>query len=278
MRSMWNGTLHLAELAIPVGLAAGKGKGDIALTTLHRVCRNQLEQTMQCPIHGEVPADELVKGWEVTPGEYVIVEDDELEAAKQISDDHRIEVTAIVAAAEVSPTLVLKTFFVKPAGKSPAALKPYRLLAAALAELDAAAIVTFTAWSSEHVAAIRPLDERVLIAQTLVVDDDIRTPDAIAETMQAVDLEQPELELAHELLDRMLVPFDTAMLANGRRQRVRDLLEAKLTGNGTVRPDPVSEEARQTGRNEPTLDLADALRRSLKATKKPRRRRATATA
>jgi DNA end-binding protein Ku len=139
VRSLWNGTLHLAKLPpIPVGLVAGKGRSDVSLTTLHRPCSNRLEQSIQCPVHGEVSDDELVKAWQVTPGEYVLIEDDELQAAEQTSDEHRIDVAAIVAAAAIDPTMVTNTYFVKPSGKSAAALQLYALLAAALDDNEAA--------------------------------------------------------------------------------------------------------------------------------------------
>lgn len=279
MRSMWRGTLHLAEISIPVGLAPGKGRSDVSLTTLHRSCRNQLEQSMQCPIHGDVPDDERVKAWQVTPGEFLIVEDDELEAAQKLPDEHRIDVEAIVDASAIEPTMVINTMFVKPAGKTSAALKPYALFATALLELDAAAIVRFNAWKGEHVAAIRPLNgTEVLIAQTLVVAEDVRTAEVITAALQPIAVDQDELDLARELLDRMVVPFDLQkLLTNGPRARVKQLLDEKLTGGGTVRAEAVTEDAKTFVRNEP-VDLTDALRRSLKATKKPRRKRVAATA
>lgn len=281
MRSMWNGTLHLAELAIPVGLAPGKGRREIQLTTLHRLCRNPLEQTKQCPIHGEVTDDDLVKAWEVTPGEYLLVEEEELKAAEQTPDEHRLDVEAIVPAVAIEATMVLNTYFLKPVGKSAVALKAYALLASALAELDAAAIVRFNAWRGEHVAAIRPLagSAEVLVAQTLVVAEDVRTAEVITTALHPIAVDEDELELARELLDRMVVPFDPAkLLTNGRRDRVKQLLEGKLTGEGTVRAEPITDEAKTVARTAEPADLADALRRSLKATKKPRRRRVATTA
>jgi DNA end-binding protein Ku len=271
MRSMWNGTLHLAELAIPVGLAAGKGRSDVQLTTLHRVCRNPLEQSKECPIHGDVPGDELVKAWQVTPGEYVLVERDELEAAEKLPDDHRLDVIAIVPRVDVDPTMVLNTYFVKPAGRGAQALRPYALLVQALAETDAAALVRFHAWGGEHIAAIRPLDEQVLVAQTLVAPEDLRTGEEIAAQLEATEVTEQERELGRELLERMLIPLTPELLRNQRRERVRALVQNKLTGEGTVRADPVDADTKNA-RVEHTVDLADALQRSVKATKKPRRR------
>ncbi len=81
MRTIWNGSINIGLVNIPIGLAVAQQRKDVAFRTLHRECGTPIKQKRWCPKHErEVEADELVKGWEFTKGQYVIVEDSDLEA------------------------------------------------------------------------------------------------------------------------------------------------------------------------------------------------------
>src|SRR3569833_2323221 len=81
MRTIWNGSISFGLVNIPIGLALATQRDDVSFRTLHKECGTPIKQKRWCPQHErEVEADELVKGWEVAKGEYVIVEDADLEA------------------------------------------------------------------------------------------------------------------------------------------------------------------------------------------------------
>src|SRR5438128_9198785 len=108
MRTTWNGSLSFGLVSIPVGLApATKPKArqsDVSFRTLHRECKTPIRQKRWCPTHErEVGPDEIVKGWEVAKGQFVIVEDADLEAIERQSDSRSIDITGVVPLDEVDP-------------------------------------------------------------------------------------------------------------------------------------------------------------------------------
>jgi DNA end-binding protein Ku len=108
MRTTWNGSISFGLVTIPVGLAPATKpaarQSDVAFRTLHRECKTPIKQRRWCPVHEqEVPAEELVKGWEVAKGEFVIVEDADLEAIAQRDTSRTIEITRFVDGDEVDP-------------------------------------------------------------------------------------------------------------------------------------------------------------------------------
>src|ERR1700747_1816217 len=81
MRTIWNGSISFGLVNIPIGLALATQRNDIAFRTLHRECGTPIKQKRWCPLHErDVEPDELVKGWEVAKGEFVLVEEPDLEA------------------------------------------------------------------------------------------------------------------------------------------------------------------------------------------------------
>src|SRR2546421_99641 len=136
MRTIWNGSISFGLVNIPVGLAPATKpaarQSDIAFRTLHRECGTPIKQKRWCPTHErEVDADEIVKGWEVAKGQFVIVEDADLEAIAQHDNSRAIEITRFVELDEVDPIFFDRTYFLAPAGE-PAARRPYALLLKAM--------------------------------------------------------------------------------------------------------------------------------------------------
>ena len=81
MRTIWNGSISFGLVSIPIGLALATQRNDVAFRTLHAECGTPIKQKRWCPFHErDVEADELVKGWEFSKGQFVVVEDSDLEA------------------------------------------------------------------------------------------------------------------------------------------------------------------------------------------------------
>ena len=138
MRTTWNGSISFGLVNIPVGLAPATKpaarQSDISFRTLHRECGSPIRQKRWCPVHErEVGADEIVKGWEVTKGEFVVVEDADLEAIERADTSRAIEITRFVPVDEVDPIYFDRTYFLAPA-TAPAARRPYVLLLRAMRE------------------------------------------------------------------------------------------------------------------------------------------------
>lgn len=268
MRSVWNGILRFGQVAVPVALVPAKRDGTARFRTLHRPCGNPVQETTVCPIHGEVPGEELVKGWEVAPGEFVLVEDDELDAL--IPDAGReLSVIAYIARSAIDTVYVDRSYYLRPADDA-IGRRAYALVADALFDNDAAIVARYVARKKENLCAVVALDERLLGLQTLVPAADVLPADVIRDALVGITVSDAESELAGKLVDRYLDAFDDeAMLVSTQRERVRALIEGKLTGAEIV--------TAKTEADEPTaartIDLTEALRASIKTAPAARRRK-----
>src|SRR5919205_3008293 len=103
MRTIWNGSISFGLVNIPIGLAVATQRAEIAFRTLHRECGTPIKQKRWCPLHErDVEPDELVKGWEVSKGHFLMVEDGELESIA-LQRSQSIEIVRFVELAEVDP-------------------------------------------------------------------------------------------------------------------------------------------------------------------------------
>jgi DNA end-binding protein Ku len=258
MRTIWNGSISFGLVSIPVGLApATKPKArqsDVSFRTLHRECKTPIKQKRWCPTHErEVGPDEIVKGWEVAKGQFVIVEDADLEAIERQSDSRSIEITQFVNLAEVDPVYFDRTYFLVPGG-APAQRRPYVLLLDAMRDMDVAALGRMVIRGSEYICLIRPKDD-ALALETLFVAEDVYSQAEISEAVGETDVQEPELDLARQVIESLVAEFDGQALTSQYRQDLRRMLEAKLAGEEIARPEPVEEA--------PVVDLMEALRASV---------------
>ncbi len=266
MRTIWNGSITFGLVNIPVGLALAQQRKDIAFRTLHRECGTPIKQKRYCPFHErDVEADELVKGWEFSKGQYVIVEESELEAIA-LTRSQAIDILQFVCVADVDPLYFDRTYYLAPASAA-AQRRPYVLLLRAMQDAGMGAVGKFVLWGKENLCLIRPLDE-ALALETLYFAEDVRSHAEIDEAVAETEIKEPELEMARQLLHSLAGDWDPAAYENEYRRDLRALLEAKLEGREIALPEPVAEA--------PVVDLMEALKQSLaqskgtKATPKPR--------
>jgi DNA end-binding protein Ku len=258
LRTTWNGSLSFGLVTIPVGLApATKPKArssDVSFRTLHRECGTPIKQKRWCPLHErEIGADEIVKGWEVAKGQFVIVEDADLEALEQQTDGRVIEINQFVRVEEVDPIFFDRTYFLVP-GSAPGARRPYVLLLQAMEEMEVAALGRMTIRGTEYICLIRPKDS-TLALETLFLAEDVYSQAEITEAVAEVEAKEPELELARQVIQSLVAEFDPKQLTSEYRRDLRAMLEAKLAGEEIREPEPVQET--------PVIDLMEALRASV---------------
>ena len=115
MRTIWNGSISFGLVNIPIGLALATQRTDVAFRTLHRECGTPIKQKRWCPFHErEVEPDELVKGWEVAKGEFVLVEESDLEAVA-LQRSQSIAILRFVKLEDVDPVYFDRTYYLAPA-------------------------------------------------------------------------------------------------------------------------------------------------------------------
>jgi DNA end-binding protein Ku len=262
MRTIWNGSISFGLVNIPVGLALAttpKAKqSDVSFRTLHRECKTPIRQKRWCPTHErEVGPDEIVKGWEVAKGEFVIVEDADLEAIAQHDDSRSIDITRFVPLDEVDPVYLDRTYYLAPA-QAAAQLRPYVLLLEAMKQSGMGAIGRFVLRGAEYFALIRPKGD-ALVLETLFLAEDVRSQAEIDEAVAGTEVKKAELDLAQQVMQSLVGDFDPGELESQYRSDLRQMLEAKLNGQEIAKPEPVPEA--------PVVDLLEALKKSVEEAK-----------
>jgi DNA end-binding protein Ku len=258
MRTIWNGSITFGLVNIPVGLAPATKpaarQSDVSFRMLHRECQTPIRQKRFCPVHDrEVGPDELVRGWEVAKGQFVIVEDADLEAIEQQDDSRSIEITSFVPLDSVDPVFFDRTYFLTPASAT-AQRRPYVLLLNAMRETGTAAVGRFVIRGKENLCLIRPKGD-ALVLETLFVAEDVHSQAEIEEAVAESEVKSPELDLARQVIESLVADFDPKKLESGYRRDLRAMLEAKLAGEEIARPEPIPET--------PVIDLMEALKRSV---------------
>jgi DNA end-binding protein Ku len=253
MRTIWNGSISFGLVNIPIGLALATQRDDVSFRTLHRECGTPIKQKRWCPFHErEVEADELVKGWEVAKGEFVTVEESDLESVA-LQRSQSIEILRFVSLEDVDPVYFDRTYYLSPASAD-AQRRPYVLLLRALQETGMAAVGKFVLWGKENLCLIRAQGE-ALALELLFFADDVRSKSEIEDAVGATEVRDAELQLAEQVINSLAGDWNPEDFENEYRRDLRAMLDAKLAGEQIKRPEPVAET--------PVIDLMEALRRSV---------------
>ena len=253
MRTIWNGSISFGLVNIPIGLALATQRSDVSFRTLHRECGTPIKQKRWCPFHErEVEAEELVKGWEVAKGEFIFVEDSDLESVA-LQRSQSIDILRFVNLEDVDPVYFDRTYYLAPAAAD-AQRRPYVLLLRAMQETGMAAVGKFVLWGKENLCLIRPQGD-TLAMETLFFFDDVRSKTEIEEAVEATEVKKAELALAGQVIDSLRGEWSPEDFENEYRRDLKAMLDAKLAGREITRPAPAPET--------PVIDLMEALRKSV---------------
>jgi DNA end-binding protein Ku len=227
-RALWSGAISFGLINIPVKLYS-------AVT--HRTVRfNQIDPSNMARVRNQrvnaetgEPVDpaELVRGYEVAKGQYVVVTDDEL-ASLQPRATHTIDLEEFVELDQVDPIYFDGAFHVAP---GPGAAKPYRLLVEALDRSGKVAVARFVMRSRQYVALMRPVGGRLLLSM-MVYDDELNPASEIPEFDDVVDIEVSDREraMAEQLIESLTGEFEPERYHDTYRSDVMGLIEAKASG------------------------------------------------
>jgi len=252
-RAIWSGFLSFGLVSVPVGLYTATADQTIGFHQLHKGTSNRIRYRRVDEVTGEeVPLSDIVSGYDLGGGEYVVVTRDELrEVAPGRSE--QIEISDFVDLERIDPVYFRQTYYLAPRGK--AADRAYALLRQAMRETSKVGIATLILRDKEHLVAVRPGDE-VLILETMYFDDEIRKPsEEIGNLPGDTTFEGRELAVAKKLVESLTVDWSPGEYHNTYRTRVEELIESKRAG-GTVTP---SEERPRTN----VVDLMTALEESI---------------
>ncbi|MBX5436837.1 MAG: Ku protein [Alicyclobacillaceae bacterium] len=256
MHTMWKGSLSFGLVNVPVRMYAATESKDVKFRYLHKACHTPIEYQRRCPrCDRPVAWDEVVRGVEYRPNEFVVLEEEELEALRQ-PRSHTIDIVGFVRLAEVDPVYFDKTYYLAP---DPAGAKAYRLLQAALEQTGRIAVARTVLRSAETLCCVRVFG-RVLVVETLFWPDEVRP----VEQLPAAGLDAPvadaELRMAVTLIEQLSGPFQPEQYADERRQRIQELVETKIQRADVAQVRP------QVADN--IIDLMKALEESIRRTAK----------
>lgn len=254
IRSFWKGQLRLSLVSIPVRMVtATKSEQEIHFHQIHRDSKQRIKYTKTAPGVGEVDKDEIVQGYEVEPGNYVLLEDEELNALK-LESRHTIELTDFVDVCEIDPLYFEKPYYLLPDGE--AAEEGYRVIRDALLKARKAAIGQLTMRGRENLVALKPSGAGMLL-ETMRYENEIKEADDVFSGIGKGKLRSDLVEMAQELIDKRSTSFDPTKFKNHYAEALRELVQTKLK-RGKVAVDS-GDQPKQAN----VIDFMEALKRSV---------------
>ncbi|HEY8643669.1 MAG TPA: Ku protein [Candidatus Dormibacteraeota bacterium] len=257
-RSMWKGVITFGMVSIPVRLYVATDSQGISFRQLCAEHMSPIKYKRWCSEGDhEVSYGDIVKGYEVSTDNYVVIEDADLDNLP-LPTAHAIEITEFVEQNEINGGLYFKSaYYMEPeeVGK-----KPYALLKQALEETKKVAVAKIAFRDREHLAALSPLDGHMLM-NTLHWPDEIRSVDGIKGVDDGVKISDRELQMAKTLVESLSDTFDPERFQDNYKEALMKVVEAKVQGQETVTA-PEPETAPRV------MDLMEALKASVEAAKK----------
>jgi DNA end-binding protein Ku len=257
-RSIWSGAISFGLVTVPVKLYSAVSRKTVRFHQLNGKTGVRIQQKRVDPTTGdEVNYEDIVKGYELTPDRYVVIEPGELEALDP-KKTKAIEIEDFVSLDEIDPIYYDHPYYLAP---GPGGAKPYKLLLDAMHETGRVAIAKVVIRSKQQLVAVRPMGDNILGMATMVFPDEIIDPSTIDElaAVEEVEINERELAIAKQLVDSLTGEFDPEKYQDTYREEVLALVERKAQGEQiAVQPEADEEEAE-------VPDLMAALKASLDA-------------
>ncbi len=246
---VWKGYIAFGLVSFPVRLFAAARAEAVHFHMLHRKDLSRVKEVWYCAAENKpVDRSDMVKGYEASKGEYIVVEDEELKAIAPATAN-TMDIVQFVSESEVDPIYLEHSYYVAPGDKVG---KPYALFVDALKQTKHNAIAKVTMHGREDIVLIRPV-ENDLVLHTLYYPDELHKANKQSSGKAAAT--DKELKLATQLVEQLAAPFQPAQFHDTYRENVEKLIEQKKKGQKiTVEPKP---------RRAPVIDLMDALKKSL---------------
>jgi DNA end-binding protein Ku len=260
MRSMWKGHLRFHLVTIPIKLySAAETSSTISFNQLHEKDNGRIGYVKTCKRCGqEVPNDEIVKGYQYEPDQYVIVDDEDLDKLR-VRSTKIIDIEGFVNRDEVHPTLFEKPYYAGPDGV--VATKTYALLREALARSDKIGVGRVVLRDRESFVAMAPHGPGIVFYK-LRFPQEVRPVQAVPQIDEAAEVDEKELKLASQLVDTMAIAFSELEFVDHYQQALKELITAKIEGREIV---TAEEEEREP------VDILSALEESIERAREDRK-------
>jgi DNA end-binding protein Ku len=261
MRAIWKGAVSFGLVSVPVKLYSATESHDVSFRQVHAKDGGRIRYQRICSLDGEeVPYADIAKGYETEDGEMVILSDDDLRDLP-ITSSREIAVEKFVPSDQIDPMLFEKSYYLEP---EKTGAKPYALLRQALQESDRVAVVTVALRQRTAPALLRVRETDagdVIVLQTLMWPDEIRTPDF---SVEAGEVKAAEVKMAKMLVETLAGDFDPSELEDDYAEAVEAVVKAKIEGGEVHRTETSTKSAGEV------VDLLAALQQSVEAAKQAR--------
>jgi len=253
-RAIWSGTISFGMVSIPVRLYTATESHDVHFHLLHKRDGVRLQNVRWCPKDEKaVPWDEVVRGFEYAKGNYVPIAEEDLDHLP-VKTVHTVDISDFVKLEEVDPVYYDKAYYLAP---EETGAKAFVLLRQALEQTGRAAVAKVAIRDKESLCLVRPYQD-VLSMDTLFYANEIRPTKDIA--VDGVGVSPKEIQMAISLIENLSDSFDPRRYHDEYQAALKKLIDARVAG--APLPAPPSE------RGEKIVDLMEALRASVEATKK----------
>jgi len=258
-RALWKGSISFGLVTVPISLVSATEPRDaLAFNLLHRKDQNRIVEKRFCSKEDvEVPWKDIVKGYQYAKDQYVVVTDEDF-ARVRVPATQTFDIRRFVPAADVEDLYFNYPYYVTPQGKS--AGKAYALLRDALHATGKLAIGTIVLRQREHLAALEPVDQ-ALVLTTMRFAHEIRRPKDLDLPAAGKGWTESEMKLARQLVDTLSGAWDPAEFRDTYSEALRGVIEAKVEGKEPTAPESPAPS--------PVTDLMEALKQSL--AKRPRK-------
>jgi DNA end-binding protein Ku len=260
-RAMWRGAIQFGLVTIPVKLyLATESRGGLSFHLLHKECLNRIQMKTHCPIHGEIPRSDTVRGFEWSKGQYVVIDEEDLESVP-LKTVRTIEIEKFVEAdrGEFGARFVKQAYYLEPEAIG---RKAFYLLKSVLQETELQAICKIVLKDREALAAIDPYSKTMLLS-TLYWPDEVRDVNDLDLPDEDYDFKPAEKQMAQQLVNAMAGDFDAAAYHDEYREALMKVIQAKIDGQPVEAPEPVAEPSKVT-------DLMAVLEASVAAARQAR--------
>jgi DNA end-binding protein Ku len=268
---MWKGAISFGLVSIPVRVFPATEEKSVRFNQLHANDHGRIKYQRVCAKDGEeVPYQEIVRGYEYEKDRYVVLEEEELDSIP-VESSRTIDINEFVDVTEIDPIYFQKTYYLIP---EEAGVKAYALLREALVGNSKVGIAKVSFREKEHLATIRASDN-IIVLETMFWPDEIRKA-AFEELDKDVKVRPQEVEMARSLIENLSGEWDPDQYRDEYREALLELIEKKVAGEEIEYVAPPEEAPK-------VVDLMDALRASVEATKKekpaekPARKKAAST-
>lgn len=255
-RSIWKGAISFGLVTIPVAMYTATESKTPKFKMLRGSDHSPIKYKRVAESDGEeVVWDDIVRGYEVEKGKYVVFTDEELEAATAADGNRLVDVVQFVDESEIDPIYYKSSYYLAPERTG---VKAYRILLEALKDKGRVGLAKVSIRDKQQLATLRAKDG-ILVMETMYWPDEIRQPD-FEELDQDVDLRKEEVKMAQMLIDGLTAEFDPEAFKDSTREAIETAAQKKVDGQEIVAPEAP----------EPTkvVDLLEALKASVEATKK----------